>query len=76
MVDVGRKNRPAAGDLVAHELRRDPLADRDELHLAGDLALLRVVHLGHRALPAQDLARPREVEGEGRRVRSAGRHVS
>ena len=74
MVDVGGKNRPAASDLVAHELRRDALADRDELHLAGDLALLRIVHQGHRAPPAQDLPRPREGESEGRHVGTPGRH--
>ena len=32
---AGRTARPA-GDLVAHELRGDALADRDVLHLRGD----------------------------------------
>ena len=75
MVDVGRNDRPAARDLVAHELGRHVLADRDELHLARDLALLRVVHLGDVAPPAQGLARPREREGGGVLVRRGDTRV-
>ena len=36
---VGGDDRAAPGDLAAHELRVDVLADRDELHLLGDHAL-------------------------------------
>src|SRR5581483_271386 len=46
MVDVGRDDRPPAPDLVPDELRIEPLANGDELHLLGDLATARVVHLG------------------------------
>ena len=45
VVDVGRDDRAAARDFVAHELGRQPFADRDELHLGRDLALARVVEL-------------------------------
>ena len=41
---------------------RQPLADRDELHLRRDLALARVVHLRDVAAPAQDLPGPRHAE--------------
>ena len=58
MVDVGRDDGTAAGHLVAHELHREALADRDELHLRRDLAPLRVVHLRHVAPAAQDLSGP------------------
>ena len=56
VVDVGRDDGAAAGDLVADELRRQPFADRDELHLGRDLALARVVQLGHARVvaPAAD----------------------
>ncbi len=46
MVDVGGDDGAAAGDLVADELGRHALAQRDELHLGRDLAAPRVVHLG------------------------------
>ena len=47
VVDVGGDDRAAARDLVADELGRQSLADRDELHLRRDLALARVVQLRH-----------------------------
>ena len=49
VVDIGRNDRPSACHLVAHMLWRDALADGDELHLRGDLATSRVVHLGDAA---------------------------
>ena len=66
VVDVGRDDGAAAGDLVADELRRQPFADRDELHLGRDLALARVVQLGHarrrcagsRPIDARSFGRP------------------
>ena len=45
VVDVGRNDRAAARHFVADEIGRQPLADRDELHLGRDLALARVVQL-------------------------------
>ena len=45
VVPVGGDDGPPARDLVAHELGRDALAQRDEAHLLGDLAPARVVHL-------------------------------
>ena len=51
VVDVRRDDRAAARHLVAHEIRRQPLADRDELHLWRDFAFARVVQLRH-AVPA------------------------
>ena len=47
MIDVRRQDRAPARELVADELRLDALAQRDELHLARDLAAPRVVHLRH-----------------------------
>ena len=38
VVDVGGDDGAAARDLAPHELGRHPLAERDELHLLGDLA--------------------------------------
>ena len=45
MVDVGGNDGAAARDFAAHQFRLDLLARRDELHLFGDHALARVVHL-------------------------------
>ena len=45
VVDVRRQDGATTRDLVAHELRRHVLADRDELHLRRDDAAPRVVHL-------------------------------
>ena len=49
MVDVRGDDGAAAGDLVAHDLGVHALAQGHELHLRGDLAAPRVVHLGHAA---------------------------
>jgi len=45
VIDVRRNDGATARDLVAHFFRRAVLADRDELHLRGNLAAPRVVHL-------------------------------
>ena len=47
MVDVGRNDHVADGDLVADQLGRDLLALGDEEHLFGEQALARKVHLRH-----------------------------
>ena len=49
------------------------LADRDELHLLGDHALPRVVHLRDVAAPAQGFAEPRQRQA--RTVLAAGHHA-
>ena len=46
MVDVGRDDRPSARYLRTDEFRIETLAQGDELHLRGHLALAGVVHLG------------------------------
>jgi hypothetical protein len=45
VMDVRRDDHAAAGDFVAHQFRRDFLAEGDVLHLFGDLAAARVSHL-------------------------------
>ena len=52
MVDVGRNDGATARDLRADELRIEPLADADELHLFGDDAFAREVQLRHAAAAA------------------------
>ncbi len=59
VIDVGRDDGPAAGDLVADEVGAEALADGDELHLGRDLALARVVQLRDRTGAAQRPPRPR-----------------
>lgn len=46
VVDVGRQEGPTGGQLVAHDVRGDPLAPRGESHLLGDLAGTGVAALG------------------------------
>ena len=54
MIDVRRDDRPPARDLAPHELGGHPLAQRDELHLLGDLPAARELHLrDHRAAAAR-----------------------
>ena len=45
MVDVRGNDHAAASDFIAHQFRRDLLAVSDVLHLVGDYALARVMHL-------------------------------
>src|SRR5690349_17737215 len=45
MVDVRGDDHAAAGNFVAHQLRREFLAARDIGHFLGDYALARIVHL-------------------------------
>src|SRR5688572_8444750 len=45
MADVRRNDRAPARHFAAYELRRQPFAGGDELHLRRDLALARVVQL-------------------------------
>ncbi len=52
VVDVGRDDGPAPGDLAAHELGGHAFPQSDELHLFGDLALTGVVELGDGAAAA------------------------
>jgi hypothetical protein len=47
MVHARREHRPARGDLVAHQFRADPLAQRRELHLGGNLAAAAAGPLRH-----------------------------
>ena len=48
VIDVGGNDGAAARHFVAHEIRGQALASRDERHLRRDLALARVVQLRHR----------------------------
>ena len=75
VVDVRRNDRAPARDLVAHELRRDALAQRDELHLGRDLAAPRVVHLRdvRARLRAPRPARARESAARRARASLRGR---
>src|SRR5213592_1651045 len=55
MVHVRGDDESPAGDLVPHELDREPFPLRDALHLGGDGALTGEVHLreaGHTELPS------------------------
>ena len=47
VVDVGRNDEPAGGDLVADQADGNLFAFGDKGHLLGDLPLTREVHLGH-----------------------------
>src|SRR5690625_2034716 len=47
VVDIGGDDGAPTGDLAPHELRVHPLAERDELHLRGDLASAGVGYQGH-----------------------------
>jgi hypothetical protein len=68
--DVGRDDRAAAGELAAHELGLDALADGDEPHLLGDLAAAGVVHLAEVAVArAQALVDPRLAAARQARAR-------
>ena len=53
VVDVGRNDGAAARDFGPHELGRQPLAHRDELHLRRDVAAARVVQLRDAPGPAR-----------------------
>ena len=54
VIDVGRDDGAAAGDLAADQLGREAFAEGDELHLGGDLSAAGVVELGDGAAPTQD----------------------
>ena len=66
MIDVGRDDGAAARHLAPHEIRGQPFANRDELHLGRDLAFARVVQLRHARIraPAADpgLAQLRQAD--------------
>ena len=66
VVDVGRQDGPAGGDLVAHQLGGHALPGGHEAHLRGDLAPAGVVQLGDRR--ARGPQRPCGRTGEGLRV--------
>ena len=73
VVDVGRDDGAPAGDLVAHRLGLDSLAQGDERHLVGDLAAAGIVHLGDAGTGAgaQRPALAREAQLGGSRIRFA-----
>ena len=50
-MDVGGNDGAAARHFAAHEFRIDLLAPGDELHLLGDHALARVMHLRNISIP-------------------------
>ena len=52
------------GDLVAHQLGVDALADRDELHLRGDLAAPGRGQLGLPGRPGGDPAGPQRRQAD------------
>ena len=64
---AGMIARPPPLDLAPHQFGVHPLADRNELHLRGDVAPAGVVQLGDRPVPPKDPApepgRHREPEG-------------
>ena len=69
VIDVGGNDRSAARDFVADEIRGQAFTRRDERHLRRDLALARIVQLGH------GLARPSKPRAAVRpttRAASAG----
>src|SRR5689334_795825 len=50
MVDIGRDDHAPASDFIADELSRRLLLEGDELHLFGDYAFAREMHLRHIAV--------------------------
>ena len=54
MIDVGGDDRATPGQLAPNELGGKSFAQRDELHLGGDLAAPGVAHLGNRAVATED----------------------
>jgi hypothetical protein len=54
VISVGREDGAPASNFAPHEIRVHLLAQRHELHLRGDFALPRVVHLGYGAGAFQD----------------------
>ena len=52
MIDVRGNDGAAARDLAAHEVGRQPLAERHEFHLGRDLAASGIVQLGDRSAAA------------------------
>ena len=79
MVDVGRNDRPAPGDLRPHELGIHVLPHGDEPHLRSDDALPGVVHLGYRTPAAEHFRPPQRLResaptaGPDRKARSLPR---
>ena len=72
VVDVGRDHRAAGGDLVAHELGADALAQRDELHLGGDQAPSGIGELRHGAGPLDPAHRLAAAGEHGVQVAQVG----